>query len=218
MLSVTRQLLHLLQGIYLVQSEAWMMQYFATVFNTFGNAAGATLKRAEFVIDAFIEIATKLQIEHVRFLVAACAVDVIVLVAPRIHEFGKEAISSLVQLAALLYGKTDNKDGIVDIVIRLCAMALDRSVALQPMNVSKAKEDAALTKVNSMVGEILFIVATMNGEKMKTTIQQLPAESALNLQNQLRKTVQVKQSESNAARRRNANRLPVKLDASKFTE
>ena len=86
------------------------------------------------------------------------------------------------------------------------------------MNVSKAKEDAALTKVNSMVGEILFIVATMNGEKMKTTIQQLPAESALNLQNQLRKTVQVKQSESNAARRRNANRLPVKLDASKFTE
>ena len=104
----------------------------------------------------------------------------------------------------------------VDLELRLLALALRRSLVLQPATTIKTKEDATLAKVNSMIGEILFVVARVNAEEMKTAMASLPTESNTALQNQLRKTVLVKQSESNAARRRSAVRTPVKLDASKF--
>ena len=56
----------------------------------------------------------------------------------------------------------------------------------------------------------------MNAEAFKSACQRLSSSSTANLQEQLRKTIHTKQTESNAARRRNANRVPVKLDASKF--
>ena len=69
-----------------------------------------------------------------------------------------------------------------------------------------------------MIGEILFLIARVNPEELKAVMSTLSTESVTDLQNQLRRTVQLKQSESNAARRRNATRMPVKLDASKFEE
>ena len=217
-LPLLAQLLQLAHALYVLHTEPWMLQHFVVLFHAFANAAAATAERAAFVLSAFVELAPKLRIEHLRFFIATCAVEVIGMVVPRVNEFGKKELSALVQFAALCYGKTEKKNEVVDLVIRLNALALDRSVALQPMDVSKAVEDPEITKINGMIGEILFVVATANAERMKITIQQLPAASATNLQNQLRKTVQVKQMESSAARRRNANRMPVKLDASKFTQ
>ena len=216
-LPLIAQLLQLAHALYALHTEPWMLQHFVVLFHAFANAAAATAERAAFVLSAFVELAPKLKIDHLRFFIATCAVEVIGMVVPRVNEFGKKELSALVQFAALCYGKTEKKNEVVDLVIRLNALALDRSVALQPMDVSKAVEDPEITKINGMIGEILFVVATANADRMKITIQQLPAASATNLQNQLRKTVQVKQMESSAARRRNANRMPVKLDASKFT-
>ena len=217
-LPLIAQLLQLAHALYALHTEPWMLQHFVVLFHAFANAAAATAERAAFVLSAFVELAPKLKIDHLRFFIATCAVEVIGMVVPRVNEFGKKELSALVQFAALCYGKTEKKNEVVDLVIRLNALALDRSVALQPMDVSKAVEDPEITKINGMIGEILFVVATANADRMKITIQQLPAASATNLQNQLRKTVQVKQMESSAARRRNANRMPVKLDASKFTQ
>ena len=217
-LPLIAQLLQLAHALYALHTEPWMLQHFVVLFHAFANAAAATAERAAFVLSAFVELAPKLKIDHLRFFIATWAVAVSGMVVPRVNEFGKKELSALVQFAALCYGKTEKKNEVVDLVIRLNALALDRSVALQPMDVSKAVEDPEITKINGMIGEILFVVATANADRMKITIQQLPAASATNLQNQLRKTVQVKQMESSAARRRNANRMPVKLDASKFTQ
>ena len=195
-----------------------MLQHFVILFQAFANSAAATAERAAYALTAFVEFAPKFKIDHLRFFIATCAVEIIGLVVPRVNEFGKKELAALVQFAALCYGKTEKKSEVVDLVIRLNALALDRSVVLQPMDVSKANEDLEITKINGMIGEILFVVATAHADRMKITIQQLPATSATNLQNQLRKTVQMKQLESSAARRRNANRMPVKLDASKFTQ
>ena len=163
-----------------------------------------------------VEILPKLSLPHVRLVLSVCGLNMVCQVASLSSCFDKDALMAMVQMVALLYGKTDNKSRIVDLTVRLLALALRRSYVLQPANTPKAKEDACLVRVNAMIGELLFLMARVNTEELKTAIGTLPAETTALLQNQLKKTIQLKQVETNAARRRNATRMPVKLDASKF--
>ena len=149
-------------------------------------------------------------------MIGSCGSPMICSVLPFIKEFDKNTLNSLVQLSVVLYTKTDKKDKIVSLVVQLAAAALDRSIVLQPLNMVKQKQDSELVKVNTMIGELLFVIVKMNADAFKSACQRLSSSSTSNLQEQLRKTIHMKQSESNAARRRNANRVPVKLDASKF--
>lgn len=163
-----------------------------------------------------VEILPKLSLPHVRLVLGVCGLNMVCQVASLSSCFDKDTLMAMVQMVALLYGKTENKPRIVDLTVRLLALALRRSLVLQPANTPKAKEDACLVKVNAMIGELLFLMARVNTEELKTAIATLPAETTALLQSQLKKTIQLKQMESNAARRRNATRMPVKLDASRF--
>ena len=212
------QLLVTLSALYQTNKEDFIVY---SIVDVYLSAFGVTSPSTEFIsfyLSHLVDLLQKLEIYHLRLTLAVCGMSVICQTSPHIALFDKNALISLVQLAAILYGKTENKGKIVDLEIRLLALALRRSLVLQPVNTSKAKEDPLLVKVNGMIGEILFLIARVNAEELKAVMSTLSAESVADLQNQLRRTVQLKQSESNAARRRNATRMPVKLDASKFEE
>ncbi len=212
------QLLVTLAALYQTKQEDYIVySIIDTYFSAFGVADPST-EFIAFYLTHLVELLQKLELSHLRLILSVCGMNVICQTAPHISLFDKNALISLVQLGAILYGKTENKGKIVDLEIRLLALALRRSLVLQPTNTSKAKEDPVLVKVNGMIGKILFLIARVNPEELKAVMSTLSTESVTDLQNQLRRTVQLKQSESNAARRRNATRMPVKLDASKFEE
>ena len=212
---IPKQLVLLVLSFYQQKREPWLITVFIHMFS-----AALSHHSMEQVTQCLVMLAAtlqKLNAEDSQFLIAVCGMPIIDAILSVWSVMDKEALAALVPFAALLYGKTEKKEEIVELVLHLCGIALKRSIQLQPLNVKKCDEDADLVKVNSMIGELLFVMVRVNAESFKKGLQCLPAEKVSVIQEQLRHTIQVKQSETNAAKRRNASRMPVKLDASKFT-
>ena len=212
---IPKQLVLLVLSFYQQKREPWLITVFIHMFS-----AALSHHSMEQVTQCLVMLAAtlqKLNAEDSQFLIAVCGMPIIDAILSVWNVMDKEALAALVPFAALLYGKTEKKEEIVELVLHLCGIALKRSIQLQPLNVKKCDEDADLVKVNSMIGELLFVMVRVNAESFKKGLQCLPAEKVSVIQEQLRHTIQVKQSETNAAKRRNASRMPVKLDASKFT-
>ena len=213
--SIPKQLVLLLLSFYQTHQQSWLIPIFIHIFTS--ALSHHTVLQVTRGLQYAVTVLQKLKNEDAQFVIATCGMTIIEAILDVCAVLDKEGLSAMVSFTALLYGKTDKKNEIVELVLHLCAISLKRSLELQPLNVKKCDEDVELVKLNSMIGELLFVMARVNPDSFKQGLQSLPAEKSEMLQNQLRRTVQVKQSESNAARRRNATRMPVKLDASKFT-
>ena len=213
--SIPKQLVLLLLSFYQTHQQSWLIPIFIHIFTS--ALSHHTVLQVTRGLQYAVTVLQKLKNEDAQFVIATCGMTIIEAILDVCAVLDKEGLGAMVSFTALLYGKTDKKNEIVELVLHLCAISLKRSLELQPLNVKKCDEDAELVKLNSMIGELLFVMARVNPDSFKQGLQSLPAEKSEMLQNQLRRTVQVKQSESNAARRRNATRMPVKLDASKFT-
>lgn len=213
--SIPKQLVLLLLSFYQTHQQSWLIPIFIHIFTS--ALSHHTVLQVTRGLQYAVTVLQKLKNEDAQFVIATCGMTIIEAILDVCAVLDKEGLSAMISFTALLYGKTDKKNEIVELVLHLCAISLKRSLELQPLNVKKCDEDVELVKLNSMIGELLFVMARVNPDSFKQGLQSLPAEKSEMLQNQLRRTVQVKQSESNAARRRNATRMPVKLDASKFT-
>ena len=212
---IPKQLVLLVLSFYQQKREPWLITVFIHMFST--ALSHHSMEQVTQCLVLLVATLQKLNAEDSQFLIAVCGMPIIDAILSVWSVMDKEALAALVPFAALLYGKTEKKEEIVELVLHLCGIALKRSIQLQPLNVKKCDEDADLVKVNSMIGELLFVMVRVNAESFKKGLQCLPAEKVSVIQEQLRHTIQVKQSETNAAKRRNASRMPVKLDASKFT-
>ena len=212
---IPKQLVLLVLSFYQQKREPWLITVFIHMFST--ALSHHSMEQVTQCLVLLVATLQKLNAEDSQFLIAVCGMPIIDAILSVWSVMDKEALAALVPFAALLYGKTEKKEEIVELVLHLCGIALERSIQLQPLNVKKCDEDADLVKVNSMIGELLFVMVRVNAESFKKGLQCLPAEKVSVIQEQLRHTIQVKQSETNAAKRRNASRMPVKLDASKFT-
>ena len=212
---IPKQLVMLLLSFYQARREPWLITVFIHMFSA--ALSHHSMQQVTQCLVMLVMTLQKLNPEDSQFLIAVCGMPIIDATLSVWKEMDKNGLAALVPFVALLYGKTDRKEEIVELVLHLCSITLIRSIQLQPLNVKKCDEDADLVKVNSMIGELLFVMARVNAESFKKGLQSLPAEKVSVIQEQLRRTIQVKQSETNAAKRRNASRMPVKLDASKFT-
>ena len=212
---IPKQLVLLVLSFYQQKREPWLITVFIHMFSA--ALSRHSMEQVTQCLVLLVATLQKLNAEDSQFLIAVCGMPIIDAILSVWSVMDKEALAALVPFAALLYGKTEKKEEIVELVLHLCGIALKRSIQLQPLNVKKCDEDADLVKVNSMIGELLFVMVRVNAESFKKGLQCLPAEKVSVIQEQLRHTIQVKQSETNAAKRRNASRMPVKLDASKFT-